>query len=97
MLINVGRQIAEDLVISTINEEKVNHAIRDCLDLCRGREANELIAQIAAFLAGLKSSGWNRDEIREVDLAVHRILHAVVDTTRLQKDKTDPEHDQVIS
>jgi hypothetical protein len=79
--------------ISEIDEYKINHAIRDCLDHCRG--ANDPITQIAAYLAGLKASGnWAKPEVRTVELGVLRILQAIADTARIPKDDTVPELDQ---
>lgn len=96
----MGRQLAMECrnrrprQINGIDEERINRAIQDCLDNCR--EASDRVAQVAAFLTGLKSAGWNRVEIRAVELAVHKILHAIADTARYSKDETDPEQDQII-
>jgi len=76
-----------------MDEERVNQAIRDCMDNCRGSDSP--LTQVAEFLAGLKSAGWRRDEIRLVELPVHKILHALVDTERMPREDTAEEHDQI--
>ena len=64
-----------------MDQERINLAIQDCLDRCRGTD-NPLV-QIAAFLTDLRSAGWSRGEIRLVELPVHKILHALVDTAKM--------------
>lgn len=64
-------------VETQMDPEKVNRAIRECLTQCRG--SSDMIAELAAYLTSLRTeSGWDRGEIREVDVGVRRVLQSLV-------------------
>jgi hypothetical protein len=57
--------------------ERVNQAIRDCLQLCRGK--GDVLPVIAGFMAGLKAAGqWRHEEIRAVDVGVLKVLQGIM-------------------
>jgi hypothetical protein len=53
----------------------VSNAIRDCLLQCRS--ATDPTAQTAAFVADLRSAGWNEDDIRSVEVFVTQMLRTL--------------------
>ena len=57
--------------------EKINNAVQDCLNRCRGSETP--LATLARFCDDLRQSGWNETEIRAVETAVVRMLGAISD------------------
>ena len=61
-----------------LDEEKINNAVHECLDRCY--RTDDSLPKIAEFLAELKASGdWSKAEIRAVELAVHAVMHGIVD------------------
>jgi hypothetical protein len=57
--------------------ERINKAIRDCLQRCQGTESP--VACLALFCDELRQGGWNDSEVLTVEVAVIRILSIVVD------------------
>jgi len=63
--------------VEHFDEVKINNAIHECLDRCYATD--NALQEIARFVGELKASGnWTRAEIRQVDLAVHAVLHQVM-------------------
>ncbi|MBI3865253.1 MAG: hypothetical protein HY290_25545 [Planctomycetia bacterium] len=67
--------------------ERMNRAIQECLERCRG--ASDAIAQVAAFVAALKTAGWNKFEIRVVEMGVLQILSGLAETQKYSVEDTD--------
>lgn len=66
-----------EMIVSEIDQEKVNRSVRDCLQHCHG--VHDVVASVAEFMAGLKAAGgWSRAEMRAVDMTVHALLHSLV-------------------
>ncbi|MBI3860805.1 MAG: hypothetical protein HY290_02800 [Planctomycetia bacterium] len=64
--------------MGTIVEEKINHAIHDCLTRCYQSEV--IVHEMASFLADLKKTGgWTTDELLTVEFAVLELLNSVVE------------------
>lgn len=78
-----------------IGSERINGAVRDCLDACRAAEYP--IAHLAVFLRRLKAAGWEDADLRRVERTVVKILTAIVGTDRMSKEEEDttPEIDQL--
>jgi hypothetical protein len=85
--------------MNDIDRTKINEAVRKCLEFCYG--SSDVLARVASFVAELKAAGgWNKDEIRAVEIAVHKVLQGIVarsypgDVTNQPFDETgrsDPE------
>ena len=74
-------------------QEKINRAIRDCLEFCY--QSEHIVPQLAEFLSTLKAAdGWQKSEVRQVELGVLRVLHGIMDASAHSSDATDiPESD----
>ncbi len=70
-----------------MERNKINQAVRECIQLCN--TVTEPVAGIAAFVAGLRASQWDEEEIHLVERAVVRTLGALADTARLRESDTD--------
>lgn len=55
---------------------RINDAIQQCLNYCRGAEAP--LARLARFCDELRESGWNESDVRAVELAVVRLLSGMI-------------------
>ena len=70
-----------------MDQEKVNAAIRRCLQDCYG--GKDLIPVIAVFIAGLKAAeGWDNEGIRAFEIGVHAVLHGIVQESAYAGDAT---------
>jgi hypothetical protein len=57
---------------------KINNAIQECLNRCRGSETP--VARLALYCVELRQKNWNEDDIRAVETAVVRFLSALSDS-----------------
>jgi hypothetical protein len=72
----LGRATQHEIALP-MDHERVNQAIRDCLQHCY--QASQVLPVIAGFMAGMKAAGgWDDDEIRVVEIGVHKILGGIV-------------------
>jgi len=59
------------------DDVKINNAVHECLDRCY--RTDDFLPVIAEFLKELGAADdWKKSEIVEVELAVHKVLHAVI-------------------
>ena len=64
--------------MGTVVEDKINHAIRDCLTRCY--RSDDIVHEMASFLDDLKKTGsWTTDEMLTVEFAVLELLHSVLE------------------
>jgi len=59
--------------------QRVDDAIRACLDHCRGRDSP--LASLLAFVEELRHAGWNDFDRRVVEKAAMLLLGVVIDPT----------------
>jgi hypothetical protein len=62
------------------SEREQQLAVRQCLSRCY--EAAAPLSSLASFAQQLKQQGWERHEVREVELAVMRLLAGVMGRER---------------
>jgi len=75
---------------NSMGQSHVSNAIRDCLLQCRS--ATDPSARLAAFVADLRSAGWNEDEIRSVEVFVRQILRTLEDSAERLQDEAATDH-----
>jgi len=62
------------------SEREQQFAVRQCLARCY--EANAPLSSLASFSEELKEQGWEPQEVRDVELAVLRLLAGVMGRER---------------
>lgn len=64
--------------MNTVCDEKLNRAVKACLDRCYG--SRDMVSEIAAFCAELgRTAQWTKREIHAVEMAVLEVLHVMVE------------------
>ncbi len=63
-------------MVIEMSSDKIRSAIKDCLTRCYG--GGTPLGIIAEFAGELRDSGWNETDIRQVELAVRRVLSGVM-------------------
>lgn len=61
----------------------LNDAIHECLIRCRGTDAP--LAHLAAYCQELRHAGWRDADIRAVEMAVVKLLSAIIDSVRTEE------------
>jgi hypothetical protein len=66
------------------DDVKINNAVHECLDRCY--RASDILPIIAEFLNELRvRDDWQKSELVEVELAVHKVLHGVIAVCELDE------------
>ena len=64
-------------MVTAMTDEKIRAAVSDCLLRCyRGHTP---LGVIAEFAGELRTSGWQEEEIRQVELSVRKVLAGLMD------------------
>jgi hypothetical protein len=75
--------------MANLDQTQINHAVHRCLARCYA--STEVLATLAAFLEELRqNNGRSEREIHEVELAVLKVLHRIVEDSDCAPDAGAP-------